>query len=273
MWVKLWVRDSLSLLVWAVRVSARRRASRGIRILLYHSLADMAQQHDRGRVSVPPRLFALQLAWLKRRGFTFVSLADVLEMVRGAKPIPPKAVAVTFDDGFCSTLEQAYPLLCRHDIPAAVFLVPGALGAAARFPWLPRPEHFERPLTWEEAALLHGDRRIEVGSHTWSHPRLSGLSIEQQQREIAASKSALEARLGGCVRWFAYPYGNRGSFSDQTVVCLKSLGFAGACANIMGVNCAGDSPWTLKRTRIGWEDSLWRFRLKMAGVYDWLDQW
>ncbi|MBI3011152.1 MAG: hypothetical protein HYY58_01490 [Candidatus Omnitrophica bacterium] len=39
-----------------------------------------------------------------------------------------------------------------------------------------------------------------------------------------------------------------------------------------GINCVGDSPWELKRTRIGWEDRLWRFRLKMAGAYDWIDR-
>ncbi len=193
-------------------------------------------------------------------------------MVRGHRPVPPKAVAVTFDDGFRDTLARAYPLLRDHRVPATLFVVPGYLDSPAPFPWLDPSAGFERPLTWHELQALARDPLVSVGSHTWSHRRLAGLSLEEQHRELERSKTALETRLGQPVQWLAYPYGHQGSFSEDTVACLQRVGFAAAFSNIMGVNRAGDSPWTLKRTRIGWEDRLWRFQWKMAGAYDWIDQ-
>jgi len=269
--LKLWVRDVLSALRWLILGCWKRSLQPGVRILLYHTVADLSASRDPWRMSVPPALFAAHLRWLRQEGYTFVSVAAVLDMVRGDRALPPKAVAVTFDDGFRDTLTRAYPLLRAYQVPATVFVVPGCLDAAAPFPWLDQSAGFDRPLSWNELRALVGDSLIAVGSHSWSHRRLSELSLDEQQDELERSKSALEARLGRPVAWLAYPYGHRGSFSEETVACLQRAGFVAAFANIMGMNRAGDSPWELKRTRIGWEDRLWRFRLKMAGAYDWID--
>ncbi len=272
-WLKLWVRDGVSLALWLAHGLTGRRQHPGLRILLYHSISVMQPSQDRWRMSVPPTLFAAHLHWLQRHGYTFVSFAEVLEMVRGMRPVPPKAVAITFDDGFSDTFTRAYPLLKALGVPATVFVVPQYLGALDPFPWLDQPAAFERPLTWEELRALARDERISVGSHTWSHRRLSELPIDAQQQEVAQAVAALEAQLGRPAPWFAYPYGHRGSFSDDTIACLRRVGVEAACTNIMGVNRVGDSLWKLKRTRIGWEDRPWRFGLKLEGAYDWIDAW
>ena len=268
-WLKLWVRDLLSVAFWLGRRLSGRGGRPGVRILLYHAIVEIPPRADRWRMSVPPALFAAHLAWLRRHGYTVVSLAEAVEMVQGARPMADKAVAITFDDGFRDALLRAYPILERAQVPAAVFVVAGSLGAPEPFPWLDNRAAFDRPLAWEELQQLVSDPLVSVGSHTWSHQVLSGLPLEEQDRELAQSKATIEARLGRPVRWCAYPYGHAGSFSLETIECVKRLGFEAACANVMGVNHAGDSPWALKRTRIGWEDQLWRFRLKMAGAYDW----
>ena len=269
--VKLWIRDLLSLFVWMTQRFLGRPRAQGIRILVYHAIADLAPRDDHWRMSVPPALLAAQMRWLRQQGYSIVSLGEALEMVQGKRPMAENAVAVTFDDGFHDTLTRAYPILEREQVPATVFVVPQFLEASKPFPWLERPTPFERPLSWDELRRLASQPMVSVGSHTWSHRRLSGLSPEDQQQDIAQSKTVLEARLGRPIPWFAYPYGNAGSFSEETIACLQRLGFEAACGNLMGVNRVGDSLWTLKRTRIGWEDRLWRFRLKMLGFYDWLD--
>lgn len=269
--VKLWIRDILSLFVWITQRLRGRPRAPGVRILVYHAIADLSPRDDRWRVSVPPALLAAQMRWLRRHGYSVVSLGEALEMMRGSRPVVEKVVAITFDDGFHDTLTRAYPILERERMPATVFVVPKYLETPEPFPWLRPAASFERPLRWEELRTLAGQPTVSVGSHAWSHRRLSGLSPEEQYQDIAQSKAALETRLGRPITWFAYPYGNAGSFSEATIACLKRLGFEAACGNLMGLNRVGDSPWTLKRTRIGWEDQLWRFRLKMLGFYDWLD--
>jgi peptidoglycan/xylan/chitin deacetylase (PgdA/CDA1 family) len=71
-----------------------------------------------------------------------------------------------------------------------------------------------------------------VGAHSVTHSVLSGLPIEEQRREIAESKAAVEEATGRPVNLFAYPYGAPDHFTDETVELLRSLGFAAACANV-----------------------------------------
>ncbi len=271
--LKLWIRDGLSLLVWVGRTLLRCPPPAGLRILLYHTIAEMTPRADRWRMSVPPALLAAHLRWLRQHGYAIVSFGDALEMLRGARPMPAKVVAVTFDDGFQDTLVRAAPILQAEQVPATMFVVPRDLDLPQPFPWLDHREAFSRPLSWEELQTLADHPLVSIGSHAWTHRRLSELPLTEQDNEMAQSKSTLETRLHKPVNWFAYPYGDKRSFSEETIACLKRTGFAAACTNIMGANRVGDSLWTLRRTRVGWEDHLWRFRLKMAGVYDWLDSW
>ncbi len=271
--LKLWVRDVLSAAWWLVRRFLGKPVPEGVRILVYHAIAELPPEQDRWRMAVPPKLLTAQLRWLQRQGYTFVSLDEVLEMVRGLRAVPEKAVAVTFDDGFQDTWSSAYPILQKAGVPATAFIVPSYVETQRPFPWLEHPDRFNRPLTWEELRRFSGDRLMTVGAHGWTHRCLSELATEDQSHEVQQSKVVLEEGLGRPVKWFAYPYGFRGSFSETTVACLRQHGYEAACANVMGINRQGDSLWELKRTRIGWEDSLWRFRLKMAGAYDWIDQW
>lgn len=99
----------------------RRRAC----VLLYHRVADAVA--DPWELAVTPGHFDEQMAVLRRRA-TVVRLSDLPDLLarRGA---PRRCVAVTFDDGYADNLHAAVPSLERHDVPATVFVVAGAIGA------------------------------------------------------------------------------------------------------------------------------------------------
>lgn len=90
-----------------------------------------------------------------------VPLGWALEAMSSGLPLPPRAVAVTFDDGYRDNLTLAGPLLRELTIPATCFLVPGILSAdvvpwwerLAHALWQARVDHIE----WE------GDRLDLVG--------------------------------------------------------------------------------------------------------------
>lgn len=269
--MKLWIRDAVSLCLWAARRLWRRPHPQGVRILLYHAIAQVPPHQDRWRMSVPPALFHQHLRWLRAHGYAVVPLREAIEMVQGTRPMPTKAIAVTFDDGFRDILSEAMPILERDEVPATLFVAPGLLDG------VPPPGEWQslgevRLLTWDDLRTLTTHPLITIGSHGWSHRLLSELETQTQEEEIQRSKQAIETHLSRPVQWFAYPYGHRRSFTAETIASLKRAGYEAACANIMGVNRPGDSVWALRRTRIGWEDSLWRFRLKVAGAYDWVDR-
>ncbi len=270
--LKLLVRDILSLILWSAQGLLGRKAPSGLRILLYHAVSDIPPSMDPVRLNVPPALFEQQVDWLKKQGYLFLSFDEALKMLRAEHPIPAKAVLITFDDGFSDIWKHAFPVLERREVPMTLFVVPQFIGTESPFPWLDNAASFGRPLTWEELKQLSQERLVSIGSHGWSHRALGSLSTEEQLQEARQSRELLNQQLGLPVRWFAYPYGCKGSYSSQTTESLKQTGYEAACSNLMGTNRSGDSLWEMKRTRIGWEDTLWRFRLKMAGAYDWIDR-
>jgi peptidoglycan/xylan/chitin deacetylase (PgdA/CDA1 family) len=74
-----------------------------------------------------------QLAFLRRR-MTVVPLGDALRALGQGRPLPPRAVAITFDDGYRDTLKLAVPILERLGLPTTFFLIPGLLSGVIR-PW------------------------------------------------------------------------------------------------------------------------------------------
>lgn len=72
-----------------------------------------------------------------RRVARVVSLDQALRDLVEGRPLPRRAVAITFDDGYRDTLELAAPLLGQLQLPATVFLVPGILSGEVN-PWWER---------------------------------------------------------------------------------------------------------------------------------------
>jgi peptidoglycan/xylan/chitin deacetylase (PgdA/CDA1 family) len=108
-----------------------------------------------------------------------------------------------------------------------------------------RPSH--RPMRPHEVFQLGAGGLVEVGSHTVTHPVLSGFSEAMQRDEIERSKTQLEEMVGQPVRSFAYPYGTRSDYTAQTVVAVREAGFDRACSNFPGTIRCGSDPWQLPR--------------------------
>lgn len=77
--------------------------------------------------------FAAQIALL-RRVATVLPLDDALARLTAGVPLPPRAVALTFDDGYADTVSVVAPLLARHRLPATFFVCPGLLDRSVE-PW------------------------------------------------------------------------------------------------------------------------------------------
>lgn len=76
------------------------------------------------------RGLARQLAFC-RRVSNIVTLQQAARDLAAGRTLPPRAVALTFDDGYRDNLDVAVPLLRRLDLPATFFLVPGLLHGAS----------------------------------------------------------------------------------------------------------------------------------------------
>ncbi len=105
-------------------------------------------------------------------------------------------------------------------------------------------------LSWDEVRFM-SENGITFGSHTVSHPVLSGLSYADAKREIMESQKTIEEKIQKPVNLFAYPYGKKEDYSQKTINILKNAGFKYACTTIKGdENLNPDSPFELKRRGI-----------------------
>jgi peptidoglycan/xylan/chitin deacetylase (PgdA/CDA1 family) len=217
-------------------------------ILGYHRVAHTT--HDPHMMCVAPNNFSGQLAALRQ----YAHPIRLQELVQGIQrgTLHPRAVSVTFDDGYADVLHQALPLLERYEIPATVFIVTGALGQV--FQWDnaihsqatldSQEEQLRRALTAEELRELAASDLIEIAAHTVTHPMLAIEPVATQRNEIQQSKAFLEAFLGRQVSGFSYPHG---SVTTETRDIVCESGYEYACTSFNDVVWRGSDLLRLPR--------------------------
>lgn len=113
--------------------AARLRTASAMRVLAYHGVESRTGIDNLDGFQVEPRVFARQLDQMARH-YSPVALDDVVAAFAHGPPLPPRAVLITFDDGYLNNAEIAAPLLRAKGIPAAFFLTTGFLDGTHR-PW------------------------------------------------------------------------------------------------------------------------------------------
>lgn len=108
-----------------------KKLALGSVILLYHRVIDLPQ--DPQLLCVTPRHFAEHLEMVRRYGRPMKLSELVRALIDGN--LPPRAVVITFDDGYADNFHNAKPLLDRFDIPATVFVATGYFGNTREFWW------------------------------------------------------------------------------------------------------------------------------------------
>lgn len=107
-----------------------------LRVLAYHRIAVAADAPDLdpSLISATPEAFAWQMRHLAHN-FHVASVWEVLEAVRGAKPLPKRSVLLTFDDGYRDFAENAWPILRCLKLPAVLFVPTAYPGSEKAFWW------------------------------------------------------------------------------------------------------------------------------------------
>lgn len=105
-----------------------RRENTGL-ILRYHSIGNAdgsAPPYIDPSLCVPHHAFERQMRLLRER-YTPVSLDQVVAWIIEGHPIPPRAVAITFDDGYRDNHSGAFPVLKKYQIPATFYVTAGCV--------------------------------------------------------------------------------------------------------------------------------------------------
>jgi peptidoglycan/xylan/chitin deacetylase (PgdA/CDA1 family) len=89
-------------------------------ILCYHGTSLEDEHLWRPELYIQPQKLEQRLESLKKGDFSVLPLGEALQQLR-AGTLPPRSVALTFDDGGYDFFRQAYPLLKRYGFPATVY--------------------------------------------------------------------------------------------------------------------------------------------------------
>jgi peptidoglycan/xylan/chitin deacetylase (PgdA/CDA1 family) len=201
---------------------------------------------------MPVSLFDEQMDVLRELGYRVVDLDAVLDFYVERKPLPRKAVLITFDDGYYDNLDNAAQILRRYGYPAVLFVPIGYLDDRQPLPHEERlAAHgtLNRTLDWEELAEVerHG---IRIESHGISHRPLADLEVDEAAREISLSKLRLEDRLGRAVRAFSYVKGSEADYRAVHLSLVRQAGYDVAFSAVSGSNSASADPLQLRRYNI-----------------------
>uniref|UniRef100_UPI00356638D8 polysaccharide deacetylase family protein n=1 Tax=Nocardioides sp. TaxID=35761 RepID=UPI00356638D8 len=181
-----------------------------------------------------------------------------------AGTLPEKAVVLTFDDGYASVLETAWPLLRERSMPATFFVVSGILDRPMSFPWdAHEHDHGGRLRLATADELLDAAREgLDIGSHTVTHPWLPRLDAGELKRELVDSRVALTELLGRTITSLAYP---TGGWNRSVRDAVDDAGYSIAITVDRGMNTRRTHPLSLKRSFVP-EDPR-DLRLVLDGAY------
>ena len=240
---------------WLARTRGRTEES-ALRILFYHRVSD-----DRDELAVTPRRFEEQMDYLASNGYSVVNISEAVRLLR-AGAIPPRTVALNFDDGYLDIAENALGVLADRGFRATVFIATGVTDGRFTFAWYRDPP---RLLSWEQIVELDREGTLEFEAHSVSHPNLLSVDDDRARVEIQGSKAELEDRLGRRVTAFSYP---AGLFGERERRLVAEAGFGTAVSCEPGVNYPYTDRLALRRRQIDARDRLLDFRAKLGGGHD-----
>ncbi len=225
-------------------------------ILMYHSVDP--DEKNCNMITVNPLTFQRQMNFLKKHRYNVLPLETLVSLIKEKRRIPPRAVAITFDDGYKNVFTHAFPALKKYNLPATAFVIVQEIG---------RPDR----LSWDEVKIMQGSGLITIGSHCLGpEPLVKIKSDEEVKNQIFDSKRILEEKLAGKVNFFSYP---EGMFNTEIRKLVIDAGYLGAVGTNPGRDYPDDDIFVLKRLRISENArNMFVFAVETSGFYTFMKE-
>lgn len=206
-------------------------------ILMYHYVSPLPPDADEFRIALTlePGIFREHLQYLKDQEYTSISLYDLHDALSLGKPLPPKSVILTFDDGYIEHYTTVYPLLKEYGFSGTFFIITG------------RADNNDPGyVSWNQIQEM-SENGMFMESHTKSHSDLRERSYDFLVYEILGSIESLKAHTNEDVNLFCYPAGR---YDDSTLEVLNTLPIWIAVTTQPGTLHTTDNMLELPRLRI-----------------------
>ena len=221
--------------------------SRDVPVLMWHNLAEESS----GDMTISVDTFRAQIEALHEAGFKTVSLQQLYDYVHFGTELPEKPIVLTFDDGYFSNYEYAFPILQEYDMQATIF----AIGVSVGKDTYKDTDHAMTPhFGADEAREMVDSGLISVQSHTFdmhqwppfedgnAQVRETLLPFDGEadadyeaavEADFAESRELLESITGQPVNALAFP---EGAYVTLTQDALRSAGAEMTFTTVRAVN-------------------------------------
>ena len=221
--------------------------SRDVPVLMWHNLAEESS----GDMTISVDTFRAQIEALHEAGFRTVSLQQLYDYVHFGTELPGKPIVLTFDDGYFSNYEYAFPILQEYDMQATIF----AIGVSVGKDTYKDTDHAMTPhFGADEAREMVASGLISVQSHTYdmhqwppfedgnAQVRETLLPFDGEadadyeaavEADFAESRELLESITGQPVNALAFP---EGAYVTLTQDALRSAGAELTFTTVRAVN-------------------------------------
>ena len=221
------MRYSLILLVFFYQyLFAITTESHGV-ILLYHHVA----MDTPPSTSISPENFRSHLDYLRDNEFNVLPLSEIVEKLKKAESLPDKTVAITFDDGYSSIYDTAFPMLQEYEFPFTIFVSTGPIDSG-----------LTNYMTWDQIREM-SNAGVLIANHMVDHPYMLDKEPEESEtawlarrkNELLLAEHRIFEETGQSLRYLAYPYGE---FNPALKNLLEQNDFVGLAQNsgAIGIN-------------------------------------
>lgn len=220
-------------------------------IIMYHSiLKDPARSN---KYTITPAVLEEDLKYIKANGYETITISDLISYVYADKPLPPKPIILTFDDGHYNNYGYLYPLLEKYDMKVVISIVGSYTD---KFSETNEANLNYSYLRWKDINELISSGRIEFQNHTYNlhdntHGRIGakkkkGESDDEYKKileeDINKLQNEFKENTGYVPTCFTYPFG---SISNSSLDIIKELGFKASLSCEEGINKITKNPNSL----------------------------
>lgn len=259
--------------------------------LCYHEARDEVRDYP-DPYAVDSAALVRQFAWLRGNGYTPVSLDDIVSARNGGKPLPAKAVLLSFDDAFLSFYTRVYPLLREFRFPALLGVVGKWIdhpqGSAVLYGENDSLSEASFP-SWKQLREMADSGLVEIASHTYDlhhgvlanpqgnlqpaatariYDTATGLYESDAswrarvRADLARNADVIARETGRRPRAIVWPYG---SFNEELVSMAGSLGMPIALTLDDGFNTPAIPLSAVRRKLIKHNPTLSEFAAEARG--------
>ena len=220
-------------------------------IIMYHSiLKDPSRSH---KYTVTPAVLEEDLKYIKDKGYTTVTIAELISYVYDDSPLPEKPIVLTFDDGHYNNYGYLFPLLEKYDMKAVISIVGSYTD---KFSETDEANLNSSYLRWKDIKELMDTGRIEFQNHTYNLHSNTGKRIGTKKikgetdehyksilkDDILKLQQEFEGNTNYTPKCFTYPFGG---ISNASLDIIKELGFKASLSCEQGINKLTKNPNSL----------------------------